>query len=397
MMHGRAIIASALLSVFIIATAVRLVSKAPETVSLRRKLLAEPNEEVQVVTYESITTGEIPALSGGSANTDEIKDYKLPAAALKWCQLSGQNPLHYRSCDENGTFNRIPFGAGLTNGLKMLLLMVIESYERNQCFFVTEANNPMLIREDKTQELSTFIGRYFEPIGLPEDDRWVQKALKENRVQDMTWQEVWNDMEKRRTHGNLHNITALHYHNIESTILKKVMLERLWRLLPPVRDDACRSLESHGLEEEYMAFSVRRGDKDTEGFEFMKPEKYIEAAESVVDEHFDGVMPKIFVAADDCKIMEEFRALRPEWIFESECDQSTGHNGFVLGEMKEWTLKQTDEHYRKFWVELIGLAGSKFYIGVAHTNVAWWAAYMRPHRWSHIFLDTHTENALNNW
>jgi hypothetical protein len=43
--------------------------------------------------------------------------------------------------------------------------------------------------------------------------------------------------------------------------------------------------------------------------------------------------------------------------------------------------------YRKFYVELIGLAGAKFYIGVSYTNVAWWTAYMRTYRWSHQFLD----------
>lgn len=328
---------------------------------------------------------------------NEIMNYELPDAAMKWCRPSEQNALNYHSCNEHGKFNVIPFMAGLTNGLKMMLLMVIESYERNECFYITEKNNHLLLREDKSQELSTFIGRYFEPIGLPEDDPWVQKAKDEGRVQAMTWEEVWNTDQKRRIHGIKHNITALDYYNLESTILKRVMLERMWRLQPHVRDASCRSLEQHGLKEDYMAFSVRRGDKDTEGFEFMKPERYIEEAEKVIQEHFYGVPPKIFVAADDCRMLEDFRNLRPNWHFVSECDRSDGHNGFILAEMKHWTLEQTDEHYRKFFVELIGLAGARFYIGVAYTNVAWWAAYMRPHRWSHIFLDTHTRNALDHW
>eukprot|EP00547_Thalassionema_nitzschioides_P007351 CAMPEP_0194210584 /NCGR_PEP_ID=MMETSP0156-20130528/8765_1 /TAXON_ID=33649 /ORGANISM="Thalassionema nitzschioides, Strain L26-B" /LENGTH=344 /DNA_ID=CAMNT_0038937947 /DNA_START=146 /DNA_END=1180 /DNA_ORIENTATION=+ len=343
-------------------------SKKSESAPLRRKLLA-----------------------------DEPKSYELPPEALRWCRPSEQNPLNYRSCDKNGKFNKIPFMAGLTNGLKMLLLMVIESYERNECFFVSEEHNHLLIREDKSQQLSTFIGRYFEHIGLSKHDSWVKLAVEEDRVQDMQWEEVWNKMEKRRIHGDLHNITSLSYHNLESTILKKVMLDRMWRLQPHVRDGACQSLESHGLKDEYMAFSVRRGDKGTEGFNFTKPEEYIEAAEQKVIEHFGGVVPKIFVAADDCESLKEFRALRPDWVFESECDQSAGHNGFILAEMKQWTLEETDEHYRKFFVELIGLAGAKFYIGVAYTNVAWWVTYMRLHRWSHLFLDTHTQSALDRW
>lgn len=368
----QAIMASALLMVFIfVAANFRTMPEESESASLRRKLLA--------------------------VSIDEPKDYALPPLALKWCGPSEQNRLNYRSCNKNGKFNKIPFMAGLTNGLKMLLLMVIESYERNECFFVSEENNHLLLREDKSQELSTFIGRYFEPIGLPQNDSWVELAISEDRVQDMSWEEVWIKMDKRRLHGELHNITSLDYYNLESTILKRVMLERMWRLQPQVRDGACQSLESHGLKDDYMAFSVRRGDKDTEGFAFTKPEKYIEAAEKVIKDHFYNVPPKIFVAADDCESLKEFRALRPEWIFESECDRSDGHNGFILSEMKHWTLEQTDEHYRKFFVELIGLAGARFYIGVSYTNVAWWAAYMRSHRWSHIFLDTQTENALNHW
>jgi len=310
------LIASALLLVCIFAAVTfRAMSKEPESASLRRKLLA--------------------------VSSDEPKTYELPPLAMKWCKPSEQNPLNYRSCDKNGKFNKIPFMAGLTNGLKMLLLMVMESYERGECFFVSEENNHLLKREDKSQELSTFIGRYFEPIGLSKHDSWVQLAIQENRVQDMDWQQVWMKVEDRRLHGELNTIKRLDYYDIESTLLKRVMLERMWHLQPHVRDGACESLESHGLKDEYMAFSVRRGDKDTEGFTFTKPEKYIEAAEQVIIDHFEGKTPKIFVAADDCESVKEFRALRPDWSFESECDRSEGHNGFVLAEMKHWTLEQT--------------------------------------------------------
>jgi hypothetical protein len=113
-------------------------------------------------------------------------------------------------------------------------------------------------------------------------------------------------------------------------------------------------------------------------------------------------MPKIFVATDDCSVMKELRELRPDWTFVSECDRSDEHAaGFVLADMRKWTLEQTDEHFHKFFVELLGLAGAKFYIGVAYTNVAWWAAYMRPYRWSHQFLDKATKketmDTLNVW
>jgi hypothetical protein len=394
----------------------------------------------------------VVTVDGGAATTaaaaaeqveQPIKKYRLPEQAQSWCEPSVFPPLNYNSCNPNDTVYQIAFMAGLTNGLKMMLLMVIAAFEENRCFFVTENHNHLLIRDDKTQELDTFIGRYFEPIGLSETDPIVKNARQEGRIQKMDWQDYWNHEEKRRTHGRLNNITSLGYENIESTILKKVMLQRMWRLLPPVREDSCNSLEMHNLEQEYMAFSVRRGDKDTEGFEFTKPQDYIVAAEQARDAHFGGSMPKIFVATDDCAVMGELRSMRPEWAFESECDRSDGHSGFILADMKKWTLAQTvrlfihsfllptylptsassqhlcistfsltqyflffffkfqDEHYRKFYVELFGLAGAKFYIGVSYTNVAWWAAYMRPHRWSHQFLDSGPNrpsiNILNAW
>jgi predicted nuclease of predicted toxin-antitoxin system len=336
-----------------------------------------------------------------SASDAPIKKYKLTEQAQEWCEPSKFPPLDYHGCNPDDYVHKIPFMAGLTNGLKMMLLMVIGTFETNRCFFVSEEHNHLLLREDKSQELQTFIGRYFEPIGLPKDDPIVTRAEAEGRVITTKWRDYWDSSEKRRMHGNLHNITSLNYMNIESTILKKVMLRRMWRLLPQVRDDSCTSLEGHGLEDEYMAFSVRRGDKDTEGFEFTKPEDYIVAAEQARDRHFGGQMPRIFVATDDCAVMGELRQLRPSWFFTSECDRTDDNtHGFVLSEMKKWTLAQTDEHYRKFFVELLGLAGAKFYIGVSYTNVAWWAAYMRQYRWSHQFLDIPDKpvyDTLNVW
>jgi hypothetical protein len=241
-----------------------------------------------------------------------IKKFRLPEQAQEWCEPSKFNPIDYHRCNPDDVVHRIPFMAGLTNGLKMMLLMVIGTFEENRCFFVTEENNHLLIRDDKTHQLDTFIGRYFEPIGLPRDGPIVLRAEKEGRVRTTNWLDYWDNHHMRRMDGNLNNITSLGYENIESTILKKVMLQRMWRLQPKVRDDSCTSLESHGLEEEYLTFSVRRGDKETEGFEFTKPDDYIVAAEKARDDHFGGKMPKIFVATYDCAVMAELRQLRPD-------------------------------------------------------------------------------------
>jgi predicted nuclease of predicted toxin-antitoxin system len=278
-------------------------------------------------------------------NETVTKKYRLPKQAQTWCEPSTLPPLDYRQCDTNGVVYQIPFMAGLTNGLKMLLLTVIGAYEENKCFFVSEnPQNRLLLRDDKSQQLKTFLGRYFEPIGLAKDDVIVATARRTNQIMRTNWADYWESAKRRRLHGRHHNISSLGYVNVESTELKRTMLQRMWRLLPDVRDQTCTALEAHGIEDEYLAFSVRRGDKDTEGFEFTKSEDYIAAADVTRVKYFDGKMPVIFVATDDCAVMGEFRQLRPDWTFVSECDHNNGHNGFVLADMKNWTLEQTVRH-----------------------------------------------------
>mmetsp|Transcript_10411 Transcript_10411/g.11904 ORF Transcript_10411/g.11904 Transcript_10411/m.11904 type:complete len:468 (-) Transcript_10411:423-1826(-) len=339
---------------------------------------------------------------------DQLREYQLTQQAEKWCKPSSFTLLPYEDCNHNGMFNEIKFMAGLTNGLKMMLLAVISSFEMNRCFYVTETFNHLMMRENKTQELPTFIGRYFEPIGLDANHPSVLRAQKDGRIHKVTWQENWNNMKKRRVHGVYkHTIHSLGYENMEGTLLKKIMLERMWRLQPNVRDYVCKTLESHGLSKDYIGFSVRRGDKFKEGFKFPIAHKYILAAENAWKQYFDhfpdkATMPKIFVATDDCKVMTEFRELRPKWTFVSECDRNENHNGFILTDMRQWTLEQTDEHFQKFFVELFGLVGSWFLIGVSYTNVAWWAFYMRPYRWAHQYIDVglskdHLIHTVNSW
>ena len=87
-------------------------------------------------------------------------------------------------------------------------------------------------------------------------------------------------------------------------------------------------------------------------------------------------MPKIFVATDDCTVLDDFRKQRPHWVFVSECDRMV-EQGFALADVHDWTLQDTDAHFQKFFIELYAMAFSRVYIGVHTTNVAWWAYFMR--------------------
>ena len=340
---SKKIIAAAGLLVF--AGTLLVASKGPPTPVLRGRGLSDTVESA--IATANLTEQALVLRRGLSAAVTvetSIKKYKLTEQAQAWCEPSKFPPLDYHKCNADDVVYMIPFMAGLTNGLKMMLLTVIGILEENKCFFVSEnPKNKLLFRDDKSHQLGTFLGRYFEPIGLSKDDPIVANARQKKQIQRTDWKHYWDSAKRRRVHGRLHNITSLGYENIESTVLKRTMLQRMWRLLPDVRDNCCSSLESHGLEEEYLAFSVRRGDKGTEGFEFTKPEDYVVAAEEARVKHFAGKMPKIFVATDDCAVMGELRQLRPGWVFVSECDRmnNNDHRGFILAGMKTWTLEQT--------------------------------------------------------
>jgi len=122
---------------------------------------APPRKECPPEKRETLEPEEIKSNSN--------KQYKLSDQAEYWCHPTELNPLHYESCDHDGIYYEIPFMAGLTNGFKMMLLAVITAFEENRCLYVTEWNH-LMRREDKSQELKTFIGRYFDPIGLPLKD-----------------------------------------------------------------------------------------------------------------------------------------------------------------------------------------------------------------------------------
>jgi hypothetical protein len=205
--------------------------------------------------------------------------------------------------------------------------------------------------------------RYFEKIGLPSDHPQVKAALQHDRVKTRDWKETWDWNHNRRIKDQIDDIDSLGFHGIEGHRLKRIMMKRMWRPLPHVRHATCSSLEKHVGENDYIAFSIRRGDKGDENFEFATMEQYIDAAEKAAKMHFGGTIPTIFVATDDCTVMEELRIKRPNWNFVSECDYMKKEGGFRLEAMADWTHDEADAHFGKFFVELYALAAAKYFIG----------------------------------
>lgn len=253
-----------------------------------------------------------------------------------------------------------------SNSLKILLLAGILSYEEGRCFFVDERGSALPFRNDPNNQLTTpFLNRYFEQIGLKESDPLVVDARKKNNINEIDWEKSMDWHHNRRVMSQTDTIPALGFENVPGHGLKRHIMKRMWRPLPHVREETCQKLENHVGPEEYIAFSVRRGDKGSvEKFEYATVDQYVRQAELASEKYFDNKIPTIFVATDDCTIMPEFREVRPNWKFVSECDkESKDDDGFRLSDMKEWTLEQTDAHYSKFFVELYALAASKYFIG----------------------------------
>ena len=331
----------------------------------------------------------------------EKVEYDLPLSATRWCKESSLPALNYHDCDGSGIVYEINF----QSGFKMILLSVIKAFEDNRCFYITHQN---LLQEDQSDASSvahqnniSALDRYTEPIGLSESDPIVIKAKSEGRVKVLDWLvDVWEIAQNRRSHKSLHNISSLEYWNLEGTFLKKVMLQRMWRLQPSVRATACLALQSHLREDDdFLALGIHLKPRTNLGLKPTyipaTPNEYVLAAEQAIAKDFASVVPKIFVATNDCRVMDTLRRLRQNWTFVSECDD---YSNFHATTRAFQTLEQADRHFRKFFVELFGIASAKIYLGTGYTNMAWWAFLMREDRWSTRLLDEPNQyDTIDTW
>jgi len=345
--------------------------------STSRRLTAE-TDKYSAFGVSPPSTGSTPIISEHLSHAGRDMPFLLPERAADWCMPPSLGPLDFENCDAIGKpVNRLPLVGGMTNALKFVLLGIIESYEAGRCFYIDESGSHLKLQSGGEQH--SLIRRYFAPMGLDPESLVVQKALLEARVETKDWTVVW-EWEKRRVISSEHFIPYLVNEHVDGHRLKFITLMRAWRPLAMVRNAACSALEGQGLRDDFLALSVRRGDKHTvEKFDYPTAESYVAAAEHAIATRFGGVRPKIFVATDDCSVMGELRTLRPEWNFVSQCDltQNGNDNGFALSDMKDWSAQDMDQHYEKFMTELFGLAIAKYVVGVTYTNVSWWVLFMR--------------------
>eukprot|EP00547_Thalassionema_nitzschioides_P005834 CAMPEP_0194210806 /NCGR_PEP_ID=MMETSP0156-20130528/9117_1 /TAXON_ID=33649 /ORGANISM="Thalassionema nitzschioides, Strain L26-B" /LENGTH=547 /DNA_ID=CAMNT_0038938209 /DNA_START=36 /DNA_END=1679 /DNA_ORIENTATION=+ len=377
-------------------------SSPEEPITAQQEPTAEQPPQAEAAQQEtSVTTSQLQAVASAVEETEgELQMIGILSKLHQdMCSDDWANapPLPYERCNATGIVNGIPLFGGLTNALKLILLGAIGSFEENRCFFVDESNSK-LNPEDENGVKHGFLHKYMEPIGLSLDHPIVVKAQEEYRTKTLVWMESWQDMSARRAAGQYSNIPNLGVTEVEGHNLKRNLIRRLWRPLPKYRKSSCSAMEkTHGLKPgDYMAFSVRRGDKTEEDYSYTPLHLYIIEAEKHL--HRFGsyaknrVVPKIFVATDDCSVLSEFRKMRPTWKFTSECDieensKAAGKNGFALADVKDWGEDAEDAHFTKFFTEIYSMTMARVFIGVSYTNISWWVYFLRLFRHSFILLD----------
>jgi len=310
----------------------------------------------------------------------------------EWCMAPTVDPLPYEQCKFDNFVFRLAFNGGLTNAFGYVLKGALWAYEIQTCFFVDEQGEPPFLagaqvgeRNEPLERVYPFIERYFEPIGLPPDHPKVRWARENRKFTEPDSRQInlheygmtswFREVDDPRRH-RVREIQPLDVYNKDNIWTKKWFLRRLFRILPEVRSIACSRLSKYNLQNEYITLSIRRGDKIIET-EISPLQPYIDAAEEAIQTHFEGRVPIMFVASDDCSVMNDLRTLRPQWVLVGECDDASEENGFTLTNMRDWSLEQTDNHYYKFITEMIAMASAKYFIGVSSTNVSLWIYFMR--------------------
>ena len=337
---------------------------------------------------------------GGEGAQENEQRAASGVANSQWCRDPEQDeipalPLDHdvNQCENSQLINVDMRGQGMTAQLNTIMKVALWASLDYTCFYINEGENDVTKLHYRVDEngneydIHNFLDRYFEHMGLTQRQwesmtgpyshyTFITPHVVEINNQE-TGKKAWttNDPKDR---FRLRSIPSLGYVGVDNITLKKHFLRRMFRIRSSIRDRACQQLASQGLNDDYMALSIRRGDKTIETSILTTVEPYIQEAEKAIKSHFDGVAPTIFVATDDCSVMQEFREQRPHWTFVSECDNATEANGFVYAEMKHWTEAQTDAHFNKFIAEMIAMASAKFWIGVDSTNVSYWIYLMRP-------------------
>jgi len=226
-------------------------------------------------------------------------------------------------------------------------------------FFIDES--PSLIRQNRT----SWFHRYFQPsrAGLARIPKEFVDGAHKGFV--VNW--------VRRDPITMGNRT------LERIDMRRHWLRKVWAFQPWVQQKMCPHLKSLKLTWPYIAILVRRGDKTSErgdgNNKQLMPiplEHWVNALQGF---SLAGLVREVFLATDDCRVLDELRAAMPGWRFSSLCGFHFG-TGWRL--FKDVRRQDLEPHHLKFFGELIAMASATIFLGDIRTNVHNWVVYMRP-------------------
>jgi hypothetical protein len=151
-----------------------------------------------------------------------------------------------------------------------------------------------------------------------------------------------------------------------------------WRLKPEISHLIQDRYLKLGLPSRFAACSLRRGDKHVLERDAHGPDPYPVAGYvnhlSRLMQHFQ-LPPIVYISADDCTVVNEFRSLRPSWTFVHACNDTDV--GFHIMTFRTWSREQKREHLEKFFLELFALSVADVALVTTSSNKGFLVQHLR--------------------
>ena len=280
-------------------------------------------------------------------------------------------------------------GSGFASAFFQVLQGVAAALALDMCFFLDESFTQLRHPSKKS-----FWNEYFEPFGLPvpkpdalkkmrgdqpglHQSKWSHGRSPIVQLSFGWWPGGQGQMQELVTPlnpgGYFHSVAlqetslkeSLHGQRLEAD---RELVRKVIRYRPSVGQAICSRFSHLGLRPDYIAITIRRGDKTLEvkhgNAVFAPISWYVQ-----VIEHLSGAQdaPQVFVTTDDGSTVQELREFRPNWEILSVAPGN--ETGFFLNDFGKQSQSHMHDHMMKFFLEVHAIANARYFIGTKTTNV----------------------------
>ncbi|CAE7412869.1 unnamed protein product [Symbiodinium sp. CCMP2592] len=295
-------------------------------------------------------------LRGQACNEDLEIASRRTAPDFEWCKPSKVVP--YTGSAELPAFRiRLGIGSGACSTLLSVFEAAMYAMQQQRRFFLDE--NVTRLKGNRT----TWYRHFFQPIGEAFTQPFVDIAYTK-------------DVTRLTRNGTI----TFRNQTMRKIDMKRSILRQVWQFQPSVQQDVCHLVHGLHLHHPYIAMFIRLGDKLTVEHRVPVPlEDYIDTLLGV---SLNGLVRTVFVAMDDCRVLQKLQAAAPMFKFLSLCDVEFG-TGFI---MDKDSKRDLEAHFLKFFGELTVMAEADTLIGDRQSNVHHWVALMRRISSSNVSL-----------